>query len=231
MVCVSVVMSQSNTENPYTEASIRNSTTLPLRGFPRSSSPTPIIDGCVSMKIPTPILTMLFASFVFLISVPLHAEVLFDSTDNPIFDLDTVNADVKLKASFTTNESQLRLSSLTLRWRKNLGQKGIIRILLLDNKNELPGVALEDLATVDADTLTVGDQWLTIPLKNAEGLKKNTRYWIEIAATGESGAMAYSRQHHGVGVQSESYLNNYGLHRNTETGPYIFKLEGIGSNP
>jgi hypothetical protein len=187
------------------------------------------MDGCVLMKIPTQILTILFASFVFLISAPLHAEVLFDSTNNPIFDLDTVNADAKLKASFTTNENPLRLSSLTLRWRKNPGQKGIVRILLLENQNGLPGLVLEDLASVDADTLTVGDQWLTIPLKNAEDLKNNTRYWLDITATGESGAMAYSREHHGQGVEAESYLNNYGLHRNTETGPYIFKLEGIRS--
>ncbi len=183
------------------------------------------------MKISASILSILFTILVLLISAPLHAEVLFDSTDNPIFDLDTVNADVKLKASFTTNESQIRLSSLTLRWRKNLGQKGIIQIILLDNKNGLPGAILDNLASVDADRLTVGDQWLTIPLKNAKELKKNTRYWIEITSTGESGSVAYSREHRGLGVEAESYLNNYGLHRNTETGPYIFKLEGVRSKP
>ncbi len=183
------------------------------------------------MRIPGPILGALFASLILLISAPASAEVLFDSTANPTFELDTVNASVRLRASFTTNERPLHLSVLTLRWKRNLGQDGSIRIFLLDNKDGLPGAVLDDLATLDARGLTAGDQWLAIPLKNAHELKKNTRYWIEITSTGETGSMAYSRQHHGQGVEAESYLNMYGLHRNTETGPYIFKLEGTQTRP
>jgi hypothetical protein len=116
---------------------------------------------------------------------------------------------------------------LTVRWQKDSNLSGNIHILLLEDKNEYPGSVLDNLATVDAHTLALGEQWLTVPFKNTKELSANTRYWIEISATGDPGSIAYSREKVGHGIATESYLNRYGLHRNTETGPYIFKLEGI----
>ncbi len=177
------------------------------------------------------IVATLFAGLVFLISAPIQAEVLFDSTANPIFDLDPVSTGVKLNASFLTGDRPIRLTNLTLRWRRDLAQTGSIHILLLDDKNMHPGSLLADLALVDARALPTSDQWLSIPIKNEQELTEKTRYWIEITATGPAGSMAYSREHGGQGVATESYLNMYGLHRNTETGPYIFKLVGIENRP
>jgi len=164
---------------------------------------------------------------VFLISIPLQARVLFDSTAHSISDLDPVSSDFKISASFTTHEQPIRLTFLTLPWRRDLEHTGNIHIHLLEDKNGYPGPVLDSLATADVRTLALGDQWLTIPLKNTKELTAKTRYWIEITATGASGFIAYSREKIGEGIATESYLNTFGLRRNIETGPYIFKLEGI----
>ena len=176
------------------------------------------------------IVVTLLAGSVFLISVPLKAETLFDSTTNPIFGLDPVSDGIKIAASFSTGNGPVRLSNLTLRWRRDSAQTGDIRILLLNDNNGRPGSVLNNLALIDSRTLPTGDQWLSIPIKNEKALKEKNRYWIEITASGSAGFVAYSRERNGQGVATESYVNMYGLHRNTETGPYIFKLTSFEKN-
>ena len=177
------------------------------------------------------IITTLFAGSAFLISLPIQAEVLFDSTANPIFGLDPVSDGVKLNASFLTGDQPVRLSHLTLRWHRDLEQIAAIRILLLNDNSGRPGSLRDNLALVDSRALPTSEQWLSIRLTNEKTLTRQTRYWIQVTATGPAGSMAYSREHSGQGVATESYLNMYGFHRNTETGPYIFKLVALEKNP
>ena len=179
------------------------------------------------MKINNIIVTTLFAGLVFLVSIPIQARVLFDSTSNSIFSLDPVSTEFKVSASFITHEQPIHLTILTVRWRKDIEQTGDIHILLLGDKNGYPGSVLDSLASVETRALALGDQWLTIPIQNTTALKAQTRYWIAITATDAAGFVAYSREKVGKGIATESYLNNFGLHRNADTGPYIFKLEGI----
>jgi hypothetical protein len=155
-----------------------------------------------------------------------RADVLFDSSSDPVFDLDPVTDEVTLNASFSTNEHPIALKGVKLLWRRGQNENGLIRLNLLRDNNATPGPKLEMLAEIDSGALPTGDQWLTVPVKIEKTLDAKTRYWIQIKATAASGAMAYSRKHEGYGVQSEYYLNMYGLHRNSETGPYIFKIEG-----
>lgn len=142
----------------------------------------------------------LLTGSVFLISVPLKAETLFDSTTNPIFGLDPVSDGIKIAASFSTSNGPIRLSNLTLRWRRDSAQTGDIRILLLNDNDGRPGSVLDNLDLVDSRTLATGEQWLSIPIKNEKALKEKTRYWIEITASGSAGSVAYSREHNGQGV-------------------------------
>lgn len=94
-----------------------------------------------------------------------------------------------------------------------------------------PGSLRDNLALVDSRALPTSEQWLSIRLTNEKMLTRQTRYWIQVTATGPAGSMAYSREHSGQSVATESYLNMYGFHRNTETGPYIFKLVALEKNP
>ena len=156
-----------------------------------------------------------------------YADVLFDSTSNPVFNSDLVTKGVTLNASFSTNDRPVNLKELTLLWRRLKNEEGLISIHLLADNHAAPGMSLDMLAEVNAQTLPVGEQFLTIPIKIQKTLNANSRYWIQIRATDDSGSMTYSRKHEGFGVKSEYYLNMYGLHRNDETGPYIFKIEGV----
>ena len=168
------------------------------------------------------VLALLIVSTVGLV----RAEVLFDSTSNSVFDTDAVTKGVILNASFSTKENPIILQKVSILLRRSNNENGLIRLNLLSDNRATPGALLEMLAEVDSRDLPIGDQLLTIPIKIQKPLNAKTRYWIQISATASSGAIAYSRKHNGYGVKSEYYLNMYGLHRNDETGPYIFKIEG-----
>jgi len=169
---------------------------------------------------------LMFAAFIISGVGLVQANVLFDSSSNPVFDLDPVTDGVTLNASFSTGEFPIALKEVRLLWKRDQNENGLIHLNLLNDSNATPGSRLEILAEIDARELPAGDQWLTIPIKIKKVLNAKTRYWIQIKATAASGAMAYSREHQGYGVKSEYYLNGYGLHRNSETGPYILKIEG-----
>jgi hypothetical protein len=169
---------------------------------------------------------LIFTAFIVSGIGLLHADVLFDSSSDPVFDLDPVTAGVTLNASFSTKEYPIALKEVKLRWRRGQNENGLILLNLLNDNNATPGSKLAMLAEIDSGALPIGDQWLTIPINIKKVLNAHTRYWIQIQATGPSGAMAYSKDHQGYGVKSEYYLNMYGLHRNSVTGPYIFRIEG-----
>ena len=156
----------------------------------------------------------------------LHADVLLDSSLNPIFDFDPVDKNFTLNASFSTEDHPFIINQLKLLWRREEHQNGLIYIDLLNDNNVTLGAKLETLAEVDSGALPIGVQWLTIPIKTEKLLSAKTRYWIQIKATTATGALAYSRSHKGYGFISEYYLNSFGLRHNLSTGPYIFKVEG-----
>jgi hypothetical protein len=168
----------------------------------------------------------LLAAFFVLLSTALEAAVLFDSTANPIFDFDVVTSSPSIHASFSTGDQQNQLTELKLLWRRDNIAAGTVDISIREDEQRQPGNRLDTLASVDLGLLPAGQQWLVIQLKGATPLPANTRYWLDITATGAAGSLAYSRKHEGQGVTAEYYKNAYGLHANTATGPYIFRLEG-----
>lgn len=155
-----------------------------------------------------------------------NAEVLFDSSSNPVFDFDLVNNGVALNASFSTVDHPTNLNLVHLYWKRGANESGLINLNLLGDNKGVPGAQLEVLGEIDATSLPIGDQWIVFPIKPKKLLLAKTRYWIQVKSISTPGSMAYSREHHGYGVKSEYYLNMYGLHQNSETGPYLFKIEG-----
>jgi hypothetical protein len=152
--------------------------------------------------------------------------MLFDSTLNPVFGWDAITDGITLKASFSTTDSPIVIKEVSLLWRRNQNENGVINLNLLSDDSDTPGSELERLAEIDSGALPMGDQLLTVAIKNEKILKAKTRYWIQISAAVASGAIAYSRQHTGYGVRSEFYVNMYGFHHNHVAGPYIFKIVG-----
>ncbi|MFZ4708960.1 MAG: choice-of-anchor R domain-containing protein [Zwartia sp.] len=175
--------------------------------------------------------TVLRAAFFFFVSTVLNAEVLFDSTVNPIFAFDVVSSSPSIHASFSTGAQPTQLTELKLLWRREKMAAGTVDISIHEDQQSQPGHKLETVASADVGLLPVGQQWLVIQIKGTKALSANTRYWLEITATGAAGSIAYSRKHKGSGALTEFYKNAYGLRANSETGPYIFRLEGAPSKP
>lgn len=169
--------------------------------------------------------------FFFFVSTALEAGVLFDSTVNPIFAFDVVSSSPSIHASFSTGAQQTQLTELKLLWRRDKMAAGTVDISIREDQQSQPGHKLETLASADIGLSPMGQQWLVIQIKGTKALSANTRYWLEITATGAAGSIAYSRKHEGLGVLTEYYKNAYGLRANTETGPYIFRLEGAAIQP
>ena len=172
-----------------------------------------------------------FLAITLCIATPIWGETLFDSTSNPVFDFENVDQNVAFNASFSTSSYPMVLRDITLLWRKGRNENGLIIVNLLNDNNASPGHVMENLGEVNAGELPIGEQSITIPAKNKIPLNSKTRYWIQIRVTKESGALAYARQHEGYGVINEYYLNSFGRHRNSETGPYLFKVVGDPLKP
>jgi hypothetical protein len=170
-------------------------------------------------------------AFFFFASTALEAGVLFDSTANPIFDFDVVTSSPSIHASFSTGDQQTQLTELKLLWHRDNIAPGTVVISIREDQQRQPGNKLETSVSADLGLSPAGQQWLVIQLKGTTPLSANTRYWLDMTATGAAGSFAYSRKHEGQGVTAEYYKNAYGLHANTATGPYIFRLEGVPSNP
>ena len=172
-----------------------------------------------------------FLAITLCIAMPSWGETLFDSTLNPVFDFENVDQNVAFNASFSTPSYPIVLRDITLVWRKGPNENGLILVNLVNDKNVSPGHLMEKLGEVNSGALPIGEQFITIPIKNKIPLNANTRYWIQIRVTAESGALAYARQHQGYGVIDEYYLNSFGRHQNSETGPYLFKVVGDPLKP
>ena len=172
-----------------------------------------------------------FLAILLGIATPSWGETLFDSTPNPVFDFEKVDQNVAFNASFSTPGYPIALRDISLLWRKGRDENGIILINLLSDIKASPGIFMEKLGEVNAGELPMGEQFISIPIKNKIPLNAKTRYWIQIRVTAESGALAYARQHQGYGVINEYYLNSFGRHRNSETGPYLFKVMGDPLKP
>lgn len=155
-----------------------------------------------------------------------QGDVLFDSTSNKIFDFESINQNIIFNASFSTPNYPIELKDVILLWRRNVNESGFIRVYLLSDKNATPGDVIGELSVINSKELPVGEQFLAVPLKNNYFLNSKTRYWIKIQASDSPGALAYARQHKGHGVVDELYLNMYGLHKNSDTGPYLFRING-----
>lgn len=175
--------------------------------------------------------TIYFLAIILCIATSSFGEVLFDSTSNPVFDFENVDRNIAFNVSFSTPSYPLVLKDITLLWRKGRNEDGLILVNLVNDNNTSPGYVIEKLGVVNTRKLPIGEQFITIPIKSKIPLNAKTRYWIQIRVTAESGALAYARQHQGYGVINEYYLNSFGRHRNSETGPYLFKVMGDPLKP
>lgn len=162
----------------------------------------------------------------FFITSPARGDVLFDSTSNNIFGYESINKNIIFNASFSTPNYPIALKDITLLWRRDANERGFIRVDLLGDKNATPGEVIGELSEINSNELPTGEQLLAVPIKNNYYLNPKTRYWIKIQASDSPGAFAYSRQHGGYGVANELYLNTFGLHKNADTGPYLFRVVG-----
>ena len=167
----------------------------------------------------------LVAAVLFLASSA-RGEVLFNSTSNPIFGYESINQHIIFNMSFSTPDYPIELSELTFMWRRGAAENGLIHIYLLSDKNSSPGEVMEGLSEINSSELPIGEQFLAVPIKNKIVLNSKARYWIKIQVSDSPGALAYARQHGGYGVANEFYLNSFGLHKNIQTGPYLFKVDG-----
>lgn len=141
-----------------------------------------------------------------------------------MFGVDPVGSGIALNASFSSPSWPIELTEIRLLWQRGADNKGVIDVFLLSDLNAKPGKRLYKLASANAESLPIGEQWLVLPLNLNTPLSPKTRYWIEVTASAPAGSLAYSRSHLGDGVAGEAYLNSYGLHQNSVTGPYIFKI-------
>lgn len=156
--------------------------------------------------------------------------VVFDATVNKPLGWDIVPEggwQGIIYASFSTGVQQIKLTKLTLLWKRDNKAAGTVNISIAINDDNKPGDKLETLASANIGMLPVGQQWIVIRLNGTHVLSANTRYWLEITGTGAPGSIAYSRHHEGVGALTEFYKNAYGLHPNRATGPYVLRLEGV----
>ena len=154
-----------------------------------------------------------------------YSETLFDSTSNPVFDYDSVTDGVVIQSSFSTLSDPVELTKLTLKWVRKADDRGVVLVTLLADNSGFPGATIEIMSLFDVNAYPVTQSWLILPINKLNPLLARTRYWIEIRASSAAGAIAYSRQHKGVGVIGEAYKNMYGLNQNVKTGPYILRLE------
>ena len=182
------------------------------------------------MKFKNSLIFFYFAVAI-LIAKPAQGVVLFDSTSNPVFDYESINQNIIFNASFSTPDYPIELRDISLLWRRGVNENGLIRIDLLSDKNSTPGKVISELSFINSTELPIGKQVLAVSLRYKVLLNPETRYWIRIRASGSPGALAYSRHHGGYGVAGEFYLNMYGFHKNSETGPYLFKVNGNRFKP
>ena len=182
------------------------------------------------MKFKNSLFILYFAVVAILIAKPAQGVVLFDSTSNPVFDYESINQNIIFNASFSTPNYSIELRDISLQWRRGVSENGLIRIDLLSDINSTPGDVISELSLINSRELPVGEQFLAVPLKNKVLLNPETRYWIRIRASDSPGALAYSRHYGGLGTAEEFYLNMFGFHKNSETGPYLFRVEGDRRN-
>ena len=178
------------------------------------------------MKFKSYIKNFYLASIILFVASSARAEVLFDSTSNPVFDYEAINQNIVFNASFTVPNYPMELKALTLLWQRGAQESGLIHIYILGDKNSTPGDVIEEISVINSKELPIGKQVLNVPLRNKIILNPQFRYWIKIQASDSPGALAYARQHGGYGVANEYYLNTYGLHKNSVTGPYLFRVDG-----
>lgn len=92
------------------------------------------------MKFKSYIKNFYLASIILFVASSARAEVLFDSTSNPVFDYEAINQNIVFNASFTVPNYPMELKALTLLWQRGAQESGLIHIYILGDKNSTPGM-------------------------------------------------------------------------------------------
>jgi hypothetical protein len=137
-----------------------------------------------------------------------------------------------LADSFSTGADPISLTDIKLLLRGDSSGAGSLTVSVLGDGGGSPGAALATVGTLAdsalSSTASVYDFQLSAPLD----LSANTRYWLQVAATDDSGASwFYSSDTTGVGVAGEFYANAFNVYGNASNSPYQAQVSGVTAVP